>query len=240
MDILNVSNLTFNYNNNLENLPILKNLSFNVKSNELVSIVGGSGCGKSTIIKLLASIEKPIQGDIVINSISYMPQSDTLLPWRTILQNILLPIEIEKGDLIKEKENAITLLKRFNLLSYADNYPKELSGGMKQRISLIRTLMNKGELLLLDEPFSALDAITREDLQKWLLDSLNSLQKSMIFITHDIDEAIFLSDRILVCNEKPLSSFKEFKVPKDITFEETAKLKKEILKSVKEVEDEKI
>ncbi|MGL5175183.1 MAG: ATP-binding cassette domain-containing protein [Cetobacterium sp.] len=237
MDILNVSNLTFNYN---DELPILKNLSFNVKNNELISIVGGSGCGKSTIIKLLANIETPTNGDISINSISYMPQSDTLLPWRTILQNILLPIEIEKGDLIKEKENALNLLKRFNLLSYADNYPDELSGGMKQRISLIRTLMNKGELLLLDEPFSALDAITREDLQKWLLNSLTTLQKSMIFITHDIDEAMFLSNRILVCKEKPISSFDEFTVPKNMTFEEKAKLKKEILTSVKGVDNEKI
>ncbi|MGL5543969.1 MAG: ABC transporter ATP-binding protein [Cetobacterium sp.] len=237
MDILNINNLTFNYN---DDLPILKNLSFQVKNSELVSIVGSSGCGKSTVIKILAGIEKPIGGDIFIKSISYMPQSDTLLPWRTILQNILLPIEIINGDLVEERKNAINLLKRFNLLNYVDKYPKELSGGMKQRISLIRTLMSKGDLLLLDEPFSALDALTRQDLQGWLLDSLNSLKKSMIFITHDIDEAIFLSNRILVCNEKPLTSFKEFLVPKNITFEEAAKLKKEILNSVKGVNDEKI
>ncbi len=230
MNMLEVKNLTFKYDNHNY---ILNNLSFNIQKNELISIVGGSGCGKSTIIKILAGIEKDFNGIVQLKSTSYMPQSDTLLPWRTILENILLPIEIKKGDKKKESEKAKSLLKRFNLLEYSNNYPKELSGGMKQRISLIRTLMSDSDLLLLDEPFSALDAITREDLQNWLLNTVSILNKSMIFITHDIDEAIFLSHRIFVCQKKPLSKFKEFFVPKNITLEEKLKLRKEILSIIK-------
>lgn len=230
MNMLEVKNLTFKYDNH--NF-ILDNLSFNIKHNELISIVGGSGCGKSTLIKILAGIEKNFNGTVQLKSISYMPQSNTLLPWRTILENILLPIEIKKGNKKIEKEKAISLLKCFDLLEYSDSYPKELSGGMKQRISLIRTLMSGGDLLLLDEPFSALDAITREDLQNWLLNLISTLKKSMIFITHDIDEAIFLSHRIFVCSKKPLSKFKEFLVPENITLEKKIHLRKEILSIIK-------
>lgn len=233
MKVLEVKNLHFYYDNNK---PILNDLSFNVKKREFVSIVGGSGCGKSTIIKVLAGIEKITQGDIKVdNSVSYMPQSDTLFPWRTILDNILLPIEIKKGDLKKGKEKALSLLERFNLIDYWKSYPKELSGGMKQRISFIRTLMNEGELLLLDEPFSALDAITREDLQNWLLNSFSTLEKSIIFITHDIDEAIFLSNRILVCTKSPILNFKEFLIPKNMDSQYRLQLKKDIVSAIKGV-----
>ena len=230
MNILEVRNLSFHYD---KDTIILNNLSFNVKKNELISIVGGSGCGKSTIIKVLAGIEKNFQGDIKVNNISYMPQSDTLLPWRNILENILLPTEIKKCNKENERKRALSLLKRFNLINYSKSYPKELSGGMKQRISFIRTLMNDGDLLLLDEPFSALDAITREDLQNWLLNSFITLEKSIIFITHDIDEAIFLSNRILVCVEKPISYFKEFIVPHNIDPAYKTLLKKNIVSTIK-------
>ncbi|MGL4999648.1 MAG: ABC transporter ATP-binding protein [Cetobacterium sp.] len=233
MHSLKVNNLNFNYKN-CDN--ILKNLSFYVKQMELVSIVGGSGCGKTTIIKILSNIEKATSGDISIGNISYMPQSDTLLPWRNIIDNILLPIEIKKTNRVEAKIKAENLLEKFNLLKYSKKYPKELSGGMKQRISFIRTLMNESDLLLLDEPFSALDAITRQELQLWLLDSLIMLKKSMIFITHDIDEAIFLSNRILVCTEIPISNFKEFQIPKNATFKDKSFIKKEILKAIKGVE----
>ncbi|MGL4787453.1 MAG: ATP-binding cassette domain-containing protein, partial [Cetobacterium sp.] len=120
MNMLEVKNLTFKYDNH--NF-ILDNLSFNIKHNELISIVGGSGCGKSTLIKILAGIEKNFNGTVQLKSISYMPQSNTLLPWRTILENILLPIEIKKGNKKIEKEKAISLLKRFDLLEYSDSYP---------------------------------------------------------------------------------------------------------------------
>lgn len=230
MNVLEVKNLSFYYENDK---VILNNLSFNIKKNEFVSIVGGSGCGKSTIIKILAGIEKIVEGNIKVNNISYMPQSDTLLPWRNILENILLPIEIKKGNKKIERDKALSLLKRFNLIDYSKSYPKELSGGMKQRISFIRTLMNDGDLLLLDEPFSALDAITREDLQNWLLRSFVTLEKSIIFITHDIDEAIFLSNRILVCVEKPISYFKEFLIPQDMDPNYKLQLKNDIISTIK-------
>ncbi|MGL4976490.1 MAG: ATP-binding cassette domain-containing protein [Cetobacterium sp.] len=227
---LEVNNLNFSYENSNY---ILKNLSFHVNKMEFVSILGGSGCGKSTLIKILANIEKPINGEVSVKKISYMPQSDTLLPWRNIIDNILLPVEIKRLNISEAKIKAENLLHKFKLLSYSKKYPKELSGGMKQRISFIRTLMNESDLLLLDEPFSALDTITRQELQLWLLESLSMLKKSMIFVTHDIDEAIFLSNRILVCTETPISTFKEFLIPKNATLKHKLFLKNEIIKAIK-------
>lgn len=207
--VLEVKNICFAYEkeNNL-----IEDLSFFVDENEFVSIVGSSGCGKSTIIKLISGIYEKKSGFIFGKKTAYMPQKDLLLPWRTVLENIILPIELEKKDLEKGKKKACDYLKRLGLLEYKDKYPYELSGGMKQRVSFIRTLLTEAEILLLDEPFSALDAITKENLQKWLLDVLKNFNKSVIFITHDINEALFLSNRILVCQNRPLNKLKEYKI----------------------------
>lgn len=207
--VLEVKNIYFSYEKEED---LISNLSFDVEKNQFVSIVGSSGCGKSTIIKLISGIYENKSGEIIGKKTAYMPQKDLLLPWRTVLENIILPIELEKKDLKVGREKACGYLKRLGLLEYKDKYPYELSGGMKQRVSFIRTLLTEAEILLLDEPFSALDAITKENLQKWLLDVLKTFNKSVIFITHDINEALFLSDRILVCDKRPLTKLKEYKI----------------------------
>lgn len=231
MEVLNIKNIFFSYNEKL----LLKNISLSLEEGEFLSIVGSSGCGKSTIIKLIAGIEKANSGTIECKSTGYMPQRDLLLPWRNILDNILLPMEINKKDLEEGKKRALEYLKKLKLDEYKDAFPSELSGGMKQRISFLRTLFTEGEILLLDEPFSALDMITKEQLQKWLLEILKEFKKSIIFITHDINEAIFLSDRILVCKNSPLDSFEEFKITPNIknSPEESMELKNKILKIIK-------
>lgn len=227
MKVLELNNISFSY----DGAPLIKDISFSLEKNEFLSIVGSSGCGKSTIIKLIAGIEKAEKGEIKGLSTGYMPQRDLLLPWRTVLDNILLPVELNKKSLEEGKEKAINYLKKLNLDLYKDKLPHELSGGMRQRVSFLRTLFTEADILLLDEPFSALDAITKEYLQRWLLDTLKEFNKSIIFITHDINEALFLSDRILVCKNRPLDSFEEFIVPKNK--EEHAdrliEMKKEIL-----------
>lgn len=227
MKVLEVKNISFTYKG--EGI-LIDNISFSLEKNEFLSIVGSSGCGKSTIIKLIAGIEKADTGNISGLSTGYMPQKDLLLPWRTVLENILLPVELNKKSLAEGKEKAEEYLKKLNLYEYKDKLPHELSGGMRQRVSFLRTLLTEADILLLDEPFSALDAITKEYLQKWLLDTLKEFNKSIVFITHDINEALYLSDRILVCENKPLKSFKEFIVPKDKNnIEELAEMKKDIL-----------
>ena len=227
MKVLEVKNISFTYKG--EGI-LIDNISFSLEKNEFLSIVGSSGCGKSTIIKLIAGIEKADTGNISGLSTGYMPQKDLLLPWRTVLENILLPVELNKKSLAEGKEKAEEYLKKLNLYEYKDKLPHELSGGMRQRVSFLRTLLTEADILLLDEPFSALDAITKEYLQKWLLDTLKEFNKSIVFITHDINEALYLSDRILVCENKPLKSFKKFIVPKDKNnIEELAEMKKDIL-----------
>lgn len=228
MKVLELENISFSYDGGNS---LLKDISFSLEKNEFLSIVGSSGCGKSTIIKLIAGIEKASSGTIKGMTRAYMPQKDLLLPWRTVLQNIMLPVELNKKDKEEGRKKAIEYLKKLHLDEYKDKLPQELSGGMRQRVSFLRTLLTEADILLLDEPFSALDAITKEYLQKWLLDTLKEFDKSIIFITHDINEALFLSDRILVCKDKPLDSFAKFVVPKDKenNVEKIIEMKKEIL-----------
>lgn len=228
MKVLELENISFSYDGGI---PLLKDISFSLEKNEFLSIVGSSGCGKSTIIKLIAGIEKADKGKIKGLITGYMPQRDLLLPWRTVLENIMLPVELNKKDKEEGKKKAVAYLEKLHLAEYKDKLPHELSGGMRQRVSFLRTLLTEADILLLDEPFSALDAITKEYLQKWLLDTLKEFNKSIIFITHDINEALFLSDRILVCKDKPLDSFAEFIVPKDKeeNVDKILEMKKEIL-----------
>ena len=210
--VLEIKNISFSYE---KDKRLIENLSFSVSKSEFVSIVGSSGCGKSTIIKLISGINRKETGEIIGKKTAYMPQKDLLLPWRTVLENIILPIELNKKDLNEGRKKACNYLEKLNLIDYKNKYPYELSGGMKQRVSFIRTLLTEADILLLDEPFSALDAITKENLQKWLLDVLKNFDKSVIFITHDINEALFLSDRILICQNKPLNSLKEYIISKE-------------------------
>ncbi|MCY6370683.1 ABC transporter ATP-binding protein [Clostridium ganghwense] len=218
--MLKFCNVDFKYDKDSNFL--IEDLNFHVNKSEFVSIIGPSGCGKSTIFRLICSLEKAVGGDIFVNGdninklkgyIGYMPQKDLLIPWRTISQNTSLPLEVGGKTSKEAKKKAEEYLEVFGLHKYKDKYPKDLSGGMRQRVSFIRTLLTGTKLMLLDEPFSALDAITKISMQEWLLTQWSTLKKTIVFITHDVEEALFLSNRIFVVSEKPITKLKEVTVP---------------------------
>ncbi|NMI07456.1 ABC transporter ATP-binding protein [Paenibacillus sp. SZ31] len=189
--------------------PILANVSLQVQQGEFVSLIGSSGSGKSTLFKLLAGLHEPTIGTIDIadvpqgqrlGRVAYMPQKDLLLSWRTVMENCMLHAELARGRQDNEKLRAdiIAGLARFGLSGYEQTYPDELSGGMRQRVSLLRTLLTGGQLMLLDEPFGALDALTKREMHRWLLELWEDFGQTVLFITHDIEEALLLSDRIIL------------------------------------------
>lgn len=185
-------------------LKVLSKIDFEIKKNEIVALVGPSGCGKSTILNIISGLDTPSEGSIQMNGkIGYMFQKDTLLPWRNVLDNIYLGLEIRK---IKTKENidyANKLIDKYNLSNFKKHFPNELSGGMKQRVSLIRTLSLKPDLLLLDEPFSQLDAQTKLIVQEDVYSIIRKEHLSALIVTHDISEAIALSDRVVILSNRP-------------------------------------
>lgn len=199
---LEVSDLVFDY----ENRKILNHLDFSVNEGEFVSILGPSGCGKSTLLKLLTGVLKAEKGHILVDGqeikgvtehFAYMPQNDLLFPWKTILENVCLYGRIH-GSADGMKEQARKQMEAFGLKGYEDEYPSSLSGGMRQRVAFLRTLLCHADILLLDEPFGALDVITRGEMQDWLLGVRARLNRTVLLVTHDMDEAIYLSDRILI------------------------------------------
>ncbi len=199
---------------------ILGGLSFDVADGEFVSLLGPSGCGKSTILNVLAGIVTPEGGTVRVDGatisgtsehFAYMPQEDLLLPWKSILDNVCLYGAIH-GTKKEAAERARALFPAFGLAGYEDAYPDALSGGMRQRAAFLRTTMCQADILLLDEPFGALDVITRGDMQDWLQNMRSQLGKTTLLVTHDIDEAIYLSDRILVLNGRPASIREEITI----------------------------
>jgi ABC-type nitrate/sulfonate/bicarbonate transport system ATPase subunit len=188
-------------------------VDLSLKPNEFVSIIGPSGCGKSTLFNAIAGLLDPDSGTIHLDGasiigrpgeVAYMMQRDLLLDWRTVLQNVTLGPELA-GEPIKDaRAHALMLLKRFNLDGFEDAYPSMLSGGMRQRAALLRTILCERSVILLDEPFGALDALTRASLHEWLLGIQREFQRTMILITHDPEEAVFLSDRVYVSTPRPM------------------------------------
>lgn len=202
--VVAMEDVYFSYNEKV----ILSGLNLHIKAEEFISIVGASGCGKSTVFRLLLGLEQPQQGVIKKpGKIGYMPQQHQLMPWRTALDNAIVPLECQGIKKKEARRQAQQFFIRFGLADYEDKKPHELSGGMQQRVSFIRTLLTGADVLLLDEPFSALDALTRNDLQQWLKDIVKVEKKTILFITHDIDEALFLSNRIFVVTTQPIAAF---------------------------------
>ncbi len=190
----------------------LSDVSFGIAQGEFISLIGQSGSGKSTLCNLIAGLLTPDAGEIRLNGalingqtghVGYMPQRDLLMPWRTVLQNVILGAEIRRLPLDQARERARALLPLFGLEGFADAYPRQLSGGMRQRAALLRTFLLERPLLLLDEPFGALDALTRREMQNWLLGVWLQLQPTVLFVTHDVREAALLSDRVLVLSARP-------------------------------------
>lgn len=211
-EILEVKNLGKKYQNKDGEIQALKNVNFRVKKGEFVSIIGPSGCGKSTLLSIIAGLEEKTEGEIYIENkkvegispkIGYMLQRDCLLEWKTILANTLFGLEI-KG--LKNKESIAyveELLKKYHLYEFKNKYPSELSGGMRQRVALIRTLAIKPKILLLDEAFSALDYQTRIMVTKDIYSILKKEKITALIVTHDISEAISMADRVLVLSKRP-------------------------------------
>ncbi len=214
-NILDIKNLSYSFGNN----PILKDINIHVNKNEMVAIVGSSGVGKSTLFNLIAGVLKKQVGEITINDsedyigkVAYMLQKDLLFEHKTIIDNVILPLIIAKVNKKEALEEGNRILKQFNLDKYANKYPQQLSGGMRQRVALIRTYMFKRKIFLLDEAFSALDAITKKELHKWYLDLKKEFNLTTLLITHDIEEAVFLSDRIYILGNKPGEIIGEIKI----------------------------
>lgn len=203
-EILKVENITKRYQAKNGEIEALKDITFSIKKGEFVSIIGPSGCGKSTILSILAGLEEKTSGKVICDKeIGYMLQKDNLLEWRTIYQNVIFGLEIKKMK-TKENENyVIELLKKYHLYEFKNKYPSQLSGGMRQRAALIRTLARKPEILLLDEAFSALDYQTRIMVTKDIYEILKKEHITTLMVTHDISEAISMSDRILILSNRP-------------------------------------
>lgn len=211
-NILEVKNISKKYQNKEGEILALKNVNFRVKKGEFVSIIGPSGCGKSTLLSIIAGLEGKTTGEIYIegekvngisSKIGYMLQRDCLLEWRNILSNTMFGLEVKGKKDNVNKEYVLELLKKYNLYEFKDKYPSELSGGMRQRVALIRTLAVKPKILLLDEAFSALDYQTRIMVTNDIYYILRKEKITAIIVTHDISEAISMSDRVLVLSKRP-------------------------------------
>jgi ABC-type nitrate/sulfonate/bicarbonate transport system ATPase subunit len=193
-------------------LDALAPVSFALAEGSFVSVIGPSGCGKSTLFNIIAGLQRPSGGTISIDGedatgsigrVGYMLQKDLLLPWRTVLDNVILGMEIKGVSRTRARATAMPYLERYGLGGFENRFPRELSGGMRQRAALLRTLLLDTDIILLDEPFGALDAQTRSSMQEWLLQLWADFAKTVVFVTHDVEEAIFLSDEILVVSARP-------------------------------------
>ena len=207
-----ITGLSKSYQMDNRELLVLNGVNLQVEAGEFISIIGPSGCGKSTLFRIIAGLEKDFLGMAYINGydiqtekprLAYMLQKDLLLPWRTVWQNIVLPLEL--AGTLKDKDTAFltNMAEEFGLSGFLQAWPDELSGGMRQRTALLRTWLMEGTVMLLDEPFASLDALTRNQMQDWLTAVWENHKKTVLFITHDIEEAVYLSDRVYVMRSRP-------------------------------------
>jgi len=248
-DVLTLRDLHFTYRQAGGSFPVLDGFSMSVREGEFFTLIGPSGSGKSTLFKLLTGLLEPDAGEILyrgrpfcrrLGKVGYMPQRDTLFPWRTVRENAALPLELKGWRRKVALERAGSFLGEFGLEAVADLYPHQLSGGLRQRVSFLRTVLADNDVLLLDEPFGALDALTRAQLQEWLLNLWQKLRKTVLFITHDVEEAILLSDRIGVLSARPLSTVRMVEVPLSrprkmfmVTEEAFIRLKRQLLEQIR-------
>ena len=204
-EVLRFDNVTIHYHSKQGETVATENLNFSVAEGEFVAIIGPSGCGKTTLLSLAAGLLPPTEGQVKTNgcSFGYMLQKDELFPWRTIEKNIFLPLEIKRKNTPQARERALALAEKYGLKQFLKSYPSALSGGMRQRAALIRTLAVDPDVLLLDEPFSALDYQTRLSVCDDVYKIIRSERKTALLITHDISEAISVADRILVLSHRP-------------------------------------
>lgn len=211
-------------------LPVLEAIDLFAMEGEFISIIGPSGCGKSTLFNVIAGLHEPDSGSIrfdghsvdrLLGKVAFMPQKDLLMPWRTVLDNAILGLEVQGVTRREAREKALALFGLFGLRGFEQAYPATLSGGMRQRAAFLRTVLTNREILLLDEPFGALDALTRSSMQEWLLELWGNLRKTILFITHDVDEAVLLSDRVYALTARParIKMVREIDLPRPRRYE---------------------
>ncbi len=224
----------------------LEGVDLSVSRDELVAVVGPSGCGKSTLLELIAGLQEPDEGSVRVTgaaapagrrkACSFMPQRDLLLPWRDALANAALALECEGVPRAEARRRAEPLFERFGLAEFEHARPAELSGGMRQRVAFLRTLLPGRPVLLLDEPFGALDSITRSSMQRWLADALAQEPRTVVLVTHDVDEAVFLADRVVVLSPRPGRVVADITVdieqPRDVTSPEFGAVKRRALEAL--------
>ncbi len=212
MGTIELKNISRSYLDGNNRLSVLDNVTVHVQDRQFVSMVGPSGCGKSTLLRILCGIESPDEGKVMINGnditgkpgyVAYMPQKDLLFPWRTVLNNVILALEPKGIPRQKARAQAKKFLPEFGLEGFENAYPWMLSGGMRQRAAFLRTVLQEKDILALDEPFGALDALTRKKMQTWLTSLWNRLKSSIVFVTHDVEESLMLSDIIYIFSERP-------------------------------------
>ncbi|MBP3621655.1 MAG: ABC transporter ATP-binding protein [Lachnospiraceae bacterium] len=243
MAILTVENVSKSFDDE----EILKDISIELNKGELVSILGVSGSGKTTLFNLISGLEKPDSGSVILEDedvtgisgkVSYMLQKDMLLPYKTVLDNVALPLII-KGEKKKiAREKAREYFTDFGLEGTESKYPSQISGGMKQRAAFLRTYLFSEKVALLDEPFSALDMLTKQTLHEWYLEVMDKIHLSTLFVTHDIDEAIMLSDRIYLITGKPGQITKEIVIEKPREKRKDFNLSEEFLRYKREIVEE--
>lgn len=219
-----------NISKSFDGVKILEDISFTVNEGELVSIVGPSGSGKSTIFNIITNLTEVDSGNVTINGkVSYMYQKDMMVPWKKVIDNIAIPLVLKGVKKNEARKEVMKHLDTFGLKGYENKYPSQLSGGMKQRANFLKTYLTSDDIMLLDEPFGALDSITRGNLQKWLVTLKKKTNSTILFITHDIDEAILISDRVYVISEKPAIIKGEVKVKLPLEKLEDIALSKEFI-----------
>ena len=223
-EVLRFENVSMHYHSKQGETIALENVNFSVYEGEFVAIIGPSGCGKTTLLSLAAGLLKPTKGKVYAHgsSFGYMLQKDELFPWRTIEKNIFLPLEIKGSNTVEQQARALALAEKYGLKQFLKSYPSSLSGGMRQRAALIRTLSVNPSTLLLDEPFSALDYQTRLSVCDDVYKIIREEQKTALLITHDISEAISVADKIFVLSKRPATIIAQHR----ITFPESEPLKR--------------
>ena len=212
--MLEFKNISYTYHTKEGETTAVSNLSFTVENGQFVSVIGPSGCGKSTILSLAAGLLSPSSGEVVRGDgeFGYMLQRDALFPWRTVEGNIFLPLEVKKRNTAEKRARALELAEKYGLKDFLKKTPSQLSGGMRQRVALIRTLAAEPEILLLDEPFSALDYQTRLEVCDDVQHIIKSEKKTALLVTHDISEAIALSDKVVVLSARPATVVAKHKI----------------------------
>ena len=219
---LTIDNVSMTFKTPTGVFHALAPVTLSIAQGRFVSLIGPSGCGKSTIFNIIAGLLEPTAGEVLIDGgdatgtigrVGYMLQKDLLLPWRTVLHNVILGMEIQGVPLRQARERALPLLRKYGLSGFEYLYPNSLSGGMRQRAALLRTLLFDTDVILLDEPFGALDAQTKAHMQEWLMQLWSDFQKTVVFVTHDVEEAIFLSDEIHVMGTRPGRILERIAIP---------------------------